>query len=76
MLSLKNDQNNAMNNINALLNKKDTEEGLIESLKVQIKLLSSTHSSMEETQAFIIQLTKDSLDSLNQSDEQQEKEEE
>lgn len=75
MLSLKDDQNNAMNNINALLNKKDTEEGLIESLKVQINSLSSIHSTMQETQAFIIQLTKETLGDLDQSDEQQEKQE-
>jgi hypothetical protein len=75
MLSLKDDQNNAMNNINALLNKKDTEEELIGSLKAQINSLSSIHSTMEETQSFIIQLTKETLGDLGQSDEQQEKEE-
>lgn len=57
MLSLKNDQNNAMNNINALLNKKDTEEGLIESLKSQIYNLSSVHAAMKETESFMIQIT-------------------
>lgn len=59
MLSLKDDQNNTMNNINSLLNKKDTKEELIDSLKVQIKELAKIHSSMQETQTFILQLTQE-----------------
>jgi len=57
MLSLKSDQNNAMNNINALLNKKDTKEGLIESLKAQIYELSKVHATMQETESFMVQIT-------------------
>ena len=57
MLSLKNDQNNAMNNINALLNKRDTEEELIESLKAQIYELSKVHATMQETESFMVQIT-------------------
>lgn len=59
MLSLKDDQNNAMNNINSLLNKKDTKEELISSLKLQINKLATIHSSMQETQTFILQLTQE-----------------
>ena len=61
MLSLKNDQNNTMNNINSLLNNKDTEVELIDSIRVQIKKLSSIHLEMQETQTFILQLTAESL---------------
>ena len=61
MLSLKSDQNNAMNNINALLNSRDTKEGLIDSLKSEIRSLSLIHLDMQETQAFILQLTQDSF---------------
>ena len=61
MLSLKSDQNNAMNNINSLLNNKDTEVELIKSLKVQVRKLSNIHLDMQETQTFILQLTSESL---------------
>lgn len=73
MLSLKNDQNNAMNNINALLNKKDTEEGLIESLKAQIYNLSKVHAAMQETESFIIQMTSNLLDGESKDSDETEK---
>jgi hypothetical protein len=73
MLSYKDDQNTAMNNINALLNKKDTKEDLIDSLKTRIDELSQIHASMQETQTFILQLTQDMIESSE--DNSQEKEE-
>jgi len=57
MLSLKSDQNDAMNNINALLNNKDTEKDLISNIKANIGKLSLIHNAMQETEAFIVQLT-------------------
>jgi len=72
MLSLKSDQNNAMNNINSLLNNKDAEIELIESIRVQIRDLSNIHSDMQETQSFILQLTSESLDDSQEKQEKQE----
>jgi len=69
MLSLKNDQNNTMNNINSLLNNKDTEIELIDSIRVQIKKLSGIHLEMQETQTFILQLTTESLDDSQEKKE-------
>ena len=57
MLSLKSDQNKTMNDINSLLNNRDKEVGLVDSLKDKIRSLSLIHSDMQETQAFILQLT-------------------
>ena len=74
MLSLKDDQNNAMNNINSLLNKKDTKEELIDSLKVQIKELAKIHSSMQETQTFILQLTQELVGDEPEEDLQEKQE--
>lgn len=74
MLSLKDDQNNTMNNINSLLNKKDTKEELIDSLKVQIKELAKIHSSMQETQTFILQLTQELVEDESEEDPQEKQE--
>ena len=60
-MSLKSDQNDAMNNINALLNSRNTKEGLIGSLKKEISSLANIHASMQETQAFILQMTQEGL---------------
>ncbi len=74
MLSLKDDQNNTMNNINSLLNKKDTKEELIDSLKVQIKELAKIHSGMQETQTFILQLTQELVEDESEEDPQEKQE--
>ena len=57
MLSLKDDQNNVMNNINASLNNRDTEKDLISNIKASIGKLSLIHNAMQETESFIVQLT-------------------
>jgi len=61
LLSLRNDQNDAMNNINALLNN-NTKEGLIGRLKDEIGRLALIHASMQETQSFIVHLSKETLE--------------
>ena len=72
MLSLKADQNDAINNINALLNGKDTKEGLIDALKSEIRKLSLIHADMQETQAFILQMTKGNLEAKASSKQEEE----
>ena len=62
LLSLKSEQNNAMNNINALLNSIDTKEGLIDALKEEISCLSHIHMCMQEAQSFIVQLQNKTLE--------------
>ena len=76
LLSLKNDQNDAMNNINAILNTRDTREGLVDSLKSEINRLANVHASMQETQSFIIQMSQETLkkeSGENNNEETQEK---
>lgn len=75
LMSLKSDQNDAMNNINALLNGRDTKEGLIDALKVEIGRLASVHASMQETQAFILQMTQDTLNNQAGEDNNEETQE-
>lgn len=62
MMSFKGDQTKIMDDINALLVNKDREVGLIDKLKHKISELSSIHSSMTETQAFILQMTSDDVE--------------
>lgn len=62
MLSLNDDQNNVMNDINALLNNGSKEVGLIDKLKKSIRKLSQIHSDMEEVQFFIVQTNKTNED--------------
>ncbi len=73
MLSLKNDQNDTMNNINAILNSKDTREGLIDCVKSEVRKLSLIHLDMQELQAFILQLTEDSKKSSGDSENETDK---
>lgn len=56
MHSLKNEQNQAMNDINALLNKRDVQENLLTILNEKIGLLAHVHAKMQETESFIVQL--------------------
>ena len=65
MLSFKSDQNEAMNNINALLNTRDTEKDLISNIKDGIGRLSIIHNAMQETEAFILQLTANNVKPTN-----------
>ena len=60
MFSLKDEQNNAMNNINAALNNRDTQKDVIQHLRWAIKDLASIHAQMQETEAFILQLSENS----------------
>jgi len=62
MLSLNDDQNNVMNDINALLNNSSKETELIGKLKKNIRKLSQVHSDMEEVRSFIVQLDKANKD--------------
>ena len=64
MLSLKSDQIVAMNDINALLNNKDREVGIINKIKERVRELSLIHSDMQETEAFILQVTQSSFDAI------------
>jgi len=57
MLSLKDDQHNAMNNINAMLSNADKESNLIYNIKTYIGELANIHDRMRETESFIVQLT-------------------
>ena len=66
MLSLKSDQNRAMNDINSLLNNKDKEIGLVDNLKAKIRELSLVHSDMQETQAFMLQITQGDISDANE----------
>lgn len=72
MLSLKNDQNVAMNDINSLLNNKDKEVGIIDKIKAKVRELSLVHSDMQETQAFILQITQSALSELDIQENAQE----
>jgi hypothetical protein len=71
MLSLKSDQNSAMNDINSLLNNRDKEVGLVDNIKERVRELSLIHSDMEETQAFIIQITQNSLGDIPQEEDKE-----
>ena len=64
MLSLKDDQNNSMNDINSLLNNASKEIGVIGKIKEGARELSLIHSDMEEIQSFILQLSKIENDSI------------
>jgi len=61
MMSLKSDQNDLMNDINAILNDRDKQIGLIDKIKGKVSDLADIHASMQETQAFIVQLTSNEL---------------
>lgn len=75
-MSLKSDQNDAMNNINALLNGRETKEGLIDALKSEIGRLAGIHASMQETQAFVLQATQQKLRDEAEEDNNEETQEE
>jgi len=70
MLSLKDDQNNTMNDINALLANRDKEQSLIGHLKQKVRNLSNIHKDMEEVQSFILQMTKGELESVQAEDDE------
>lgn len=57
ILSLNDDQNDVMNDINALLNNSSKETELIGKLKKKVRKLSQVHSDMEEVHSFISQLS-------------------
>lgn len=66
MLSLKDDQNNYMNNINSLLSNRDKEINLIPRIKTYIGELSGIHSKMHETESFILQLTQKEIENIKE----------
>lgn len=46
-----------MHDINAILNKRESEEDIISKLRKKVRKLSEIHADMEETQSFILQLS-------------------
>lgn len=68
MLSLKNEQNQIMNDINALLNNRDTKEGLLLILNEKIGSLSTVHAKMQETESFIVQLANLELETVTKKE--------
>ena len=71
MFHLKDEQNQVMNDINALLNKRNVQENLINILNDRIGSLAHVHAKMQETEAFILQLT--SLEIENNSNSKEDK---
>ncbi|MEK6830218.1 MAG: hypothetical protein AABY15_08945 [Nanoarchaeota archaeon] len=61
MLSLKVEQGNIMQNINALLNNRETEFNLIEKIKIELGSLSSVNSKMQECEGFMLQIAQSTI---------------
>lgn len=63
MMSLKADQSNAMNNVNALLNNRGAEIDLIEKIKTELGTLSFIQAKMQECEGFMLQLAQSTVKS-------------
>jgi hypothetical protein len=62
LLSLKDDQNDTMNDIQALINNRNHEVGLIDSIKNRVRKLSEIHADMQEVESFLAQVTRMELE--------------
>lgn len=76
LYSFKDDENQIMNDINALLNNSDKEVDVVNKLKYKINKLSNVFSSISETQILMAQLTsllnvKNDIDSSSDKNSEQ-----
>lgn len=69
LISLKDDQNDVMNDIHALINNRNIEQGLISSIKNKVRRLSEIHADMQELEYFILQLTQEEIQKTQKNKE-------